>query len=89
VTDEDPTTSRSSGTIALFLQTAVESIERLDRLPLSEESVDLRREAVALQAIFRSWDVRPPDPAARSAAISRVMDLHRSVEEYGARRDRG
>jgi len=89
VTDEDPTTSRSSGTVALFLQTAIEAIERLDRLPLSEESIDMRREAVALQAIFRSWDTRPPDPESRARAVSRVMDLHRGVEEYTARRDRG
>ena len=87
--DEDPTTSRSSGTLAVFETTAVEAIVRLDGLPLSEESVDLRREAVALQAIFRSWAIRAPDPEARAMAVSRVMSLHRAVEEYAARRDRG
>ena len=87
VTDsDDPDTARSSGTIAVFERTATEAIERLDDLPLSEESVDLRREAVALQALFRSWSVRAPDPEERTRAISRVMDLHRAVEEYAARR---
>lgn len=87
--DDEPVTSRSSGTIAVFEQTAAEAIERLAELPLSEESVDLRREAISLQAIFRSWSIRVPDPEARAMAISRVMDLHRTVEEYAARRDRG
>lgn len=81
-------TSRSSGTVALFEQTATEAIGRLDALPLSEESVDLRREAVALQATFRSWATRSPKPEERTAAVSRIMDLHRAVEEYAARRDR-
>jgi hypothetical protein len=89
VTEDDPVTSRSSGTIAVFERTATEAIERLDRLPMSEENVDLRREAISLQAIFRSWSIRQPDPEARAMAISRVMDLHRTVEEYAARRDRG
>lgn len=84
--DDDPVTARSSGTIAVFEQTATEAISRLDGLPLSEEAYDLRREAVSLQAIFRSWAVRQPDPEARAMAISRVMDLHRAVEEYAARR---
>ena len=84
--EDDPVTSRSSGTIAVFERTATETIERLDGLPLSEESVDLRREAVSLQAIFRSWTVRAPDTEARARAISRIMDLHRAVEEYASRR---
>lgn len=83
--DHDPVTSRSSGTIAVFEKTATDAIGRLDDLPLSEESVDLRREAVALQALFRSWDIRAPDPEARALAVSRIMDLHRAVEEYAAR----
>lgn len=83
--DDDPVTSRSSGTVAIFLRTAAEAIERLDDLPLSEESLDLRRESVSLQALFRSWDVRQPDPESRARAIARVMDLHRAVEEYAAR----
>ena len=84
--DSERPTARSSGTIAVFERTATEAIERLDDLPLSEESVDLRREAVALQALFRSWSVRAPDSEARALAISRVMALHRDVEEYAARR---
>jgi hypothetical protein len=83
--EDEPDTARSSGTVAVFERTATEAIDRLDALPLSEESVDLRREAVALQALFRSWTIRAPDPEARAGAISRVMDLHRSVEEYAAR----
>jgi hypothetical protein len=83
--DDQPPTSRSSGTIAIFEQTATEAIERLDRLPMSERTVDLRREAAALQALFRSWAAHPPTPETRAAAIVRVMDLHRSVEEHAAR----
>lgn len=87
MSDDDPVTTRSSGTIAVFERTATEAIERLDGLPLSEDSVDLRREAISLQALFRSWSIRAPDPEARARAIARVMDLHRAVEEYAARRD--
>jgi len=87
VTDADgPPTHRSSGTIALFEQTASEAVRRLDALPVSEGVVDLRREAVALQALFRSWKVRSPPPEERAQAVARVMDLHRAVEECVARR---
>ena len=81
---DDVPTARSSGTIAVFEQTATESIARRDALPASEESADLRREAIALQAIFRSWSVRAPESEPRAAAISRLMDLYRAVEEYAA-----
>lgn len=83
--DDQPVTARSSGTIAVFERTIGEAIERLDQTPKSDDSADLRREAVALQAMFRSWTKRPPAPEERSKAISRVMDLHRAVEEYAAR----
>lgn len=86
MTDDESVTARSSGTIAVFERTAGEAIERIDGLPPGEEGADLRREAVALQATFRSWDVRPPQPEERSRAISRLMDLHRAVEEYATRK---
>jgi hypothetical protein len=89
VTDGDgPPTNRSSGTIALFEQTASDAVRRLDALPVSEEVVDLRREAVSLQALFRSWVVRSPPLDERAAAVSRVMDLHRAVEECVAKHGR-
>ena len=84
--DDTPVTARSSGSLALFLQTAIEAIEKLDTLPTSEDTIDLRREAIALQAIFRSWDLRAPPPEERASAVGRVMDLHRAVEECAAKK---
>lgn len=81
---DDVITARSSGTLAVFEQTASEAIARLDTFPPDEETIDLRREAVALQAMFRAWSVRAPEPEARAVTISRLMDLHRAVEEYAA-----
>ncbi len=83
---DDVPTVRPSGTVAVFEQTLVEAIDRLNNLPPSEESVDLRREIVALQALFRSWKVRVPSPADRAAAISRLMDVHRASEELASKR---
>jgi hypothetical protein len=61
----------------LFEQTLVEAIEKLRGLSDVE---DLRREVVAMQALFRSWRVRTPRPEDRAAAISRLMSLYRAVE---------
>ena len=83
---DDTPTPKASGTLAIFEQTAAEAIEKLKTCPTSEESADLYREAVALQALFRSWDTRPPLPEERAKAVSRLMDLHRAVSEYVARR---
>jgi hypothetical protein len=85
VPSDDVPTVRPSGSLALFEQTLVEAIEKLDGLPKSDECADLRREAVATQALFRSWKVRTPEPKARAAAISRLMGLYRAVEELAAR----
>jgi len=80
--DADSPTPKDSGTLAAFEQTCVEAIAKLDALPVSEESVDLRREAVALAALFRSWVARAPDPRERARAVTRLISLHRAVEEY-------
>ncbi len=77
---------RPSGTLAVFEQTLVEAIERLDGLEASDEVAEVRREVVALQALFRSWKVRAPNPEERSAAISRLMDVHRASEELASKR---
>jgi len=58
---------------------------KLDALPASEERADLRREAVALRAMFRSWSVRAPNPEERAAAISRLIGAHRAIEEHAMR----
>lgn len=85
MTDEDESpTPRASGSLAVFLQTASEAMEKLDACPVTEESVELRREAVALAALFRSWDRRAPGQDDRASALSRLMDLHRAVAEYVA-----
>lgn len=83
--DEVPTV-RPSGTIAVFEQTLVEAIAKLEGLPASDEREELRRDAVAMQALFRSWKVRAPSPEERAAAISRLMDVHRAVEELASKR---
>lgn len=83
---EDAPTVRPSGTIAVFEQTIVESLDRLDGLSASDEGAELRRDAVALQAQFRSWKVRAPSPEERAMAISRLMDVHRAVEELASKR---
>ncbi len=83
---DDVPTVRPSGTVAVFEQTIVEAIERLDSLPASDEVTELRREIVALQALFRSWKVRVPNPEERATAISRLMSLHRASEELATRR---
>ena len=83
--DEVPTV-RPSGTLAVFEQTIVEAIEKLEGLPASDEREELRRDAVAMQALFRSWKVRAPSPEERAAAISRLMDVHRAVEELASKR---
>ena len=81
---DDVPTVRPSGSLALFEETLVESIEKLDGLPASDERAELRREAVATQALFRSWKVRTPEPKIRAAAVSRLMSLYRAVEELAA-----
>ena len=83
--DEVPTV-RPSGTLAVFERTLAEAIDKLDGLPASDEGGEWRREAVALQALFRSWKLRAPPPEDRAAAISRLMDVHRAVEELAAKR---
>jgi len=83
--DEVPTV-RPSGTLAVFEQTLVEAIAKLEGLPASDEREELRRDAVAMQALFRSWKVRAPSPEERAAAISRLMDVHRAVEELASKR---
>ena len=80
--DETPTV-RPSGTVAVFEQTLIEAIARLDGLADGEE---LRRDAGALLALFRSWKVRAPNPEERAAAISRLMDVHRASEELASKR---
>jgi hypothetical protein len=83
VPSDDVPTVRPSGTIAVFEQTLVEAIARLEGLPEAEE---LRRDAGALLALFRSWKVRAPNPEERAAAISRLMDVHRASEELASKR---
>ena len=82
--DEDSPTPKDSGTLAVFEQTCVEALGKLDALPVSEASVDLRREAIALAAMFRSWTTHSPQPAERAAAVTRLMDLHRAVAELAS-----
>ena len=78
-------TVRPSASIEVFEMTAREAIERLDALRVSGEANELRREALALLALFRSWSVRAPSPEDRAASITRLMSMHRAVEEYVAR----
>jgi len=82
--DSPPPTVRPSGTIALFAQTADKAIEKLDSLRPTQESSELRREAVALRALFRSWDKHAPKPTERAHAVSRLMDMYSAIEEYAA-----
>jgi len=87
--DDEPPTDRSSGTLAVFVRTTEEILDRLAVLPPSEEALDLHREAVALLALFRSWSVKAPEPVFRARSITRLMDLHRATEEYAAKRTNG
>lgn len=70
----------------MFERTTVEAIEKLDGLPASDDESELRREAMALLALFRSWKIRTPNPEDRALAISRLMDVHRAVEELASKR---
>ena len=83
--DDESPTPKDSGTLAVFEQTCTEAIEKLDALPASELAVDLRREAVALGALFRSWTMRAPLPEERASAVGRLMDLHRAVAELASK----
>ena len=85
MSSDDVPTVRPSGTIAVFEQTLVEAIGKLSSMLPSDDVTDLRREAVALRSLFRAWKMRTPQPEERAAAISRLMDLHRSVEELASR----
>ena len=67
----------------MFERTLVEALEKLEGLPDSEE---LRREVVAMQALFRSWKVRAPRAEDRAAGVSRLMTLYRAVEELASKR---
>ena len=80
---DDVPTVRPSGSLAMFERTLVEALEKLEGLPDSEE---LRREVVAMQALFRSWKVRAPRPEDRAAGVSRFMTLYRAVEELASKR---
>ena len=80
---DDVPTVRPSGSLAMFERTLVEALEKLEGLPDSEE---LRREVVAMQALFRSWKVRTPRAEDRAAGVSRFMTLYRAVEELAAKR---
>jgi len=82
---DDTPTPKASGSLSIFEQTAAEAIEKLGACPVTEESVDLQREATALRALFRSWNTRTPSSEERAKAVSRLMDLHRSVAEYVAK----
>jgi hypothetical protein len=85
---DDAPTPRSSGSLAVFEQTVTEAIQKLDACAPNDDSAELRQEAVALQALFRSWRVRTPGPEdkERTSAITRLMALHRAVEEHLAAR---
>lgn len=82
---EDTPTPRASGTVATFELTCEEAMSKLDSLPPSEEGVDLRREVVALQALFRSWETRAPSTQERAAAVARLMDAYRAVSELASK----
>lgn len=81
--DEVPTV-RPSGTVAVFESTLAEAAEKLGEF--GPEGAELRRDVTALQALFRSWKVRAPNPEERAVAISRLMDVHRAVEELATKR---
>ena len=85
---DDVPTHRESGQLAVFEQTAVESLAKLDALqgPDDEQVRELKVEATSLVAVFQSWHTDPPIGEARSHAIERVMDLHRNVESLIAAR---
>jgi hypothetical protein len=77
-------THRESGHLAVFEQTAVESLAKLESLPepIDDEVRELKAEAVSLLGVFRSWATEPPIGEERARAIERVMDLHRNVESF-------
>lgn len=81
--DEGPPTRRDSGTLSVFEQTAQAALQKLSTLPnLDARGVELVTEARDVLAIFASWKDVPPLSQERSSAIARVLDLHRSVEQY-------
>jgi len=67
----------------------LDAIDRLEALPVSEETVDLKREAGALGALFRSWLTRAPEVHERTAAVNRLMAMHRAVAELASRHPAG
>jgi len=81
-------THRESGQLAVFEQTAAESLTKLDSLadPVGDVARELKAEAVSLLGVFRSWHTEPPIGEERARAIERVMDLHRNVESLLASR---
>jgi len=80
-------THRESGQLAVFEQTAAESLTKLESIFEEDDAVrELKAEAVSLLGVFRSWHTDPPISQERARAIERVMDLHRNVESLLARR---
>lgn len=80
--DDDPPTHRSSGSLAIFENTAKEALVSLESLGLDERGEELAHEARELITVFVSWAAHLPSGEDRATAISRVMDLHRNVGEY-------
>lgn len=84
MSSEDVPTVRPSGSIATFERIADELLEKLGSLSINDTTNELRRDVKAIGALFRSWKTRAPTPEERASAITRLMDLHRAIEEYAA-----
>jgi hypothetical protein len=88
--EDDSPTRKDSGTLGIFESTAREALQALDAEGLDERGEELRHEARELVTVFQAWKERRPEAEDRTAAISRVMTLHRNVAEYMVeRRARG
>jgi hypothetical protein len=84
--DPEAPTPRSSGTLPIFLDTVTTALERLAIFGKRDDrDTELYAEAQALLSVLGSWKGTEPAAEERAHIISRVLDLHRGVEEYVAR----
>jgi hypothetical protein len=74
-----------SASLPVFEHTARDIAHDMERDP-SPESQDIARRARELVRLFQSWGTEEPEAEARSAAIKKVLDLHREAQEYHASR---
>lgn len=77
---------KDSGSIEVFASVCRLITDKLRAEGLDEVGNRLLGEAGELLMVFDSWTIRPPDGEDRVAAINRVLELHRTAEDYLARR---